>query len=164
MQDMLVRLYDLPQEQSWMDTMAAQGIFLRRPLSAERSYCCEWVGRHFSELWANEMDTAFSRNPVSCWLAQRENSWLGFACYETTAPNFFGPTGVLETERGKGIGKALLLQALNSLKHMGYGYAIIGGVGPAEFYTKAVDAFLIPGSDPGMYKGLLKRNTMMPGL
>lgn len=33
--------------------------------------------------------------------------------------------------------------------------AIIGGVGPAEFYAKAVNAALIPDSTPGIYRGLL---------
>jgi hypothetical protein len=38
----------------------------------------------------------------------------------------------------------------------GYGYAIIGGVGPAEFYTKIAGATIIEGSSPGIYRGLLK--------
>jgi hypothetical protein len=34
-------------------------------------------------------------------------------------------------------------------------YAIIGGVGPAEFYAKAVGAVPIEGSTPGIYAGML---------
>jgi len=41
------------------------------------------------------------------------------------------------------------------MKHQGVGYAIIGGVGPAEFYTKAVGAVAIEDSAPGIYRGLL---------
>ena len=41
------------------------------------------------------------------------------------------------------------------MKALGYGYAIIGGVGPAEFYEKAVGATIIQGSEPGIYKGVL---------
>lgn len=37
----------------------------------------------------------------------------------------------------------------------GYAYAIIGGVGPAEFYAKAVGAVLIEGSSPGIYQGIM---------
>ena len=37
----------------------------------------------------------------------------------------------------------------------GYAYAIIGGVGPAEYYRKSVGARLIEGSNPGIYKGIL---------
>jgi hypothetical protein len=43
------------------------------------------------------------------------------------------------------------------MKLKGYGYAIIGGVGPAEFYHKAVGATEIPGSTPGMWKTWLMR-------
>ena len=63
---------------------------------------------------------------------------------------------MLETQRGRGIGKALLLAALNAMRESGYAYAIIGGVGPAEFYEKAVGAVLIEGSSPGIYRGLLR--------
>lgn len=51
---------------------------------------------------------------------------------------FFGPTKVLESYQGKGIGKALLLRSLHALKDEGYIYAIIGGIGPARFYEKNV--------------------------
>jgi hypothetical protein len=41
------------------------------------------------------------------------------------------------------------------MKQQGFGYAIIGGVGPAAFYTKTVGAVAIEGSAPGIYRGLL---------
>ena len=53
------------------------------------------------------------------------------------------------------IGKALLFNCLEAMKQQGYGYAIIGGVGPAEFYAKTVGAIPIEGSEPGVYRGLL---------
>ncbi|HMO55107.1 MAG TPA: hypothetical protein PJ994_11425, partial [Tepidiformaceae bacterium] len=74
-----------------------------------------------------------------------------------TRPDYFGPTGVAESQRGSGIGKVLLLQCLESLAAQGYAYAIIGGVGPAEFYEKTVGATLIPGSEPGIYRNMVRR-------
>jgi predicted N-acetyltransferase YhbS len=68
---------------------------------------------------------------------------------------FFGPTGVAESARGLGIGKALLMLSLEALRESGHAYAIIGGVGPREFYAKACGAIEIPGSDPGVYGDLL---------
>jgi hypothetical protein len=53
------------------------------------------------------------------------------------------------------LGRALLLAALHAQRAQGYAYSIIGGVGPAEFYAKAVGAVLIEGSDPGVYAGIL---------
>ena len=46
-----------------------------------------------------------------------------------TAKAFFGPTGVDETYRGKGIGKALLLVCLHDMYAQGYAYGIIGDAG-----------------------------------
>ncbi|MEX0750197.1 MAG: hypothetical protein WD359_05250 [Dehalococcoidia bacterium] len=37
---------------------------------------------------------------------------------------------------------------------LGYAYAIIGGVGPAEFYAKVCGATVIENSDPGVYGAL----------
>ena len=72
-------------------------------------------------------------------------------------PEGVGPEGVAAPERGGGIGSALLLCALHAQRAQGYAYATIGGVGPAQFYAKAVGAISIPGSTPGVYAGLLKR-------
>ena len=80
----------------------------------------------------------------------------GFACYDTTAKAFFGPTGVLERERRQGIGTALLLVTLRAMAAEGYAYGIIGGVGPADFYAKAVGAVPIASSTPGIYANLLR--------
>jgi len=41
----------------------------------------------------------------------RQGKVIGFAAFEATMRGFFGPTGVAETERGKDIGKALLILA-----------------------------------------------------
>jgi predicted N-acetyltransferase YhbS len=76
---------------------------------------------------------------------------IGFAAYDATCRNFFGPTAVDEKWQGKGIGKALLLAALHAMKNDGYAYAIIGGAGPVDFYKKALGAIEIEGSTPGIY-------------
>jgi predicted N-acetyltransferase YhbS len=89
------------------------------------------------------------------FVATREKEILGYACYNATAPDFFGPTRVLDGEQGKQIGKALLLRSLHALQDEGYAYAIIGGVGPRQFYEKCVGATLIEGSKPGIYKDFL---------
>ena len=118
----------------------------------------DWVGEKFSKFWKSECEIAFSRQPVSCFIATENDLLIGFGCYDTTRKGFFGPTGVSEAVRGRGIGKALLLVCLHSMWWEGYGYAIIGAVGPAEFYAKAVGATLIEGSVPGIYKGLLRKS------
>jgi hypothetical protein len=154
MADMLVKLYELPALSPSIEAMAREGIVIRAARTPEKPRVLDWTSRHFAP-WTPEAEACFSRVPVSCLLALRRQEILGFACYDTICPNFFGPTGVLESERKRGIGKALLLAALHAQKAQGFAYAIIGGVGPAEYYAKAVGAVLIEGSQPGIYDGLV---------
>lgn len=158
MKDMLVRLIGLPDCTDLEKQLSKkENIVFRRAIAPEKHLVTEWVLAEFGEYWKSEVEVAFSRQPVSCFIAQRENEILGFACYESTARNFFGPTGTKETERGKGIGKVLLIKSLEALKEMGYVYAIIGGVGPSEFYQKAVDAKTIDGSEISIYENLIRK-------
>ncbi|MFC5193189.1 GNAT family N-acetyltransferase [Algoriphagus aquatilis] len=159
MKDMLVRLIELPNASELEKRLSEkEKIVFRRTIAPEKHLVSEWVMEQFGAYWKSEVEVAFSRQPVSCWIAQRGNELLGFACYECTARNFFGPTGTKESERGKGIGKVLLIKSLESLREMGYAYAIIGGVGPAEFYEKAVGAKIIESSEVSIYQHLLRKS------
>jgi len=157
MQDMLVRLLNLPDVSGLENQLNNAGIIIRRPIAPEKSIVAHWVGKHYSEFWKNEVEVAFTRLPVTCFVAQRGQDILGFSCYECSYKNFFGPTGVLEAENGKGIGRVLLIKSLLGLKEMGYAYAIIGGVGPAEYYQKTVNAVAIEGSEISIYQHLLRK-------
>jgi len=152
---MLVKLYALPDSRPAYDRLLGAGIVMRRGLAPEKHKVTAWVRQNFSEAWASETEVAFSRQPVSCFIAVQQKKIVGFACHDATCPNFFGPTGVDPNARKSGIGKALLFACLEDMRQQGFGYAIIGGVGPAEFYVKAVGAVAIEGSEPGVYRGLL---------
>ena len=153
--DMLVRLYDLPDSAELYRRLATEGIVLRRARAFECHTVAAFARSHFSEKWASEVTVALTRQPASCFIATRDRQILGFSCYETTQRGFFGPTGVIEPARGSGVGKALLMKALEGLRDMGYAYGIIGGVGPREFYERACGAIEIPGSSPGVYADIL---------
>src|SRR5258708_23402997 len=153
--DMLVKLYDLPDSAPAYDRLRPPGIMLRRARAPEKHKVIAWVRQTFSEAWASEAEVAFGRQPVSCFIAIQQKQIVGFACHDATCPNFFGPTGVEPTAQKSGIGKALLFACLEDMKQQGFGYAIIGGVGPAEFYVKAVGAVAIEGCETGIYRGLL---------
>lgn len=152
--DMLVRLYDLPDSTELYAKVAAEGITLRRARAFEKHTVAAFA-RGFSEKWQSEVEVAITRQPVACFIATKDKAILGFACYDTTMKGFFGPTGVSEQARGLGLGKALLFKSLEALRDNGYAYAVIGGVGPKDFYTKACGAIEIPGSDPGIYPDIL---------
>lgn len=155
MSDMLVRLYALPSESTVRDAMEKQGITIRRAMAPDKLRIVEWVKAHSSLSAAGEADVCFSHTPISLFVATRGKEIVGYACYNATAPDFFGPTRVLDSEQGKQIGKALLLRSLHALHDEGFAYAIIGGVGPQQFYEKCVGATLIEDSKPGIYKDYL---------
>lgn len=155
MPDLLVRLYDLPAHDS-VAKLAENGITIRRALAPERELVMEFA-RSFHDGWGAECGFAFSTHPVPVWIATEGNELRGFACFDATAKGFFGPTGVVETARGQGIGAALLMETLAAMGHAGYAYAVIGDVGPVAWYKKRLDALEIPGSNPGIYKDMLRR-------
>lgn len=152
MPDMLVKLYDLPALEPCLAPLREQGVTLRHAMPYEKYQVVDWVRGVFSPGWAGECDVSFAHQPVACYVATREGRLLGFGCYDSTCKGFFGPTGVLEEERGQGIGRALLLSCLHAMAAAGYAYAIVGGVGPKEFYAKVVGAVEIEGSTPGIYR------------
>ncbi len=162
MPDMLCALRDLPTPAPLLRDLEAQGITVRRPHPWEKSALRTFNQTHFPGGWADECDVAFTHQPVTAYIALDGEGIVGFAVYECTRRNYFGPTGVAESHRGKGLGKVLLLAALWGLWEMGYAYAIIGGAGPVEFYTKAVGAVPVPfaegrgiynlPTDPALYR------------
>jgi len=148
--DLLVKLYGLPPER------AVAQIEVRRALPPEKHAVTAWVDATFGVRWASETDLAFSGHPIGCHVAVAAGELIAFACWDATARGFFGPEGVAEAWRMKGVGAALLLQCLHAMRAHGYAYAIIGGVGPKAFYEKIVPVMEIPGSSPGIYHGMLR--------
>ena len=149
---MLVKLYGLPSLDEALAAASAHGIVVKRAIAPERPAILEWVRARFASS-AAEVETALAQVPATCFIALHSENVVGFACHDVTARNFFGPEGVDAAFRGKGIGRALLLSALHAQRAAGYAYAIVGGVGPAEFYSKCVGATSIEGSTPGIYGG-----------
>jgi predicted N-acetyltransferase YhbS len=153
---MLVNLLRLPPVEPALEEVRDRGLSVRRARPWELSRVREFVGENFSQAWADEVAVGLVRQPVTVFVALREGRLVGFAAYECTRKDFFGPAGVVESERGRGLGRALLLAALRGLRELGYAYAVVGGVGPAEFYERTVGARLIPDSSPGVYADPLR--------
>jgi len=148
---MLVKLYALPSLEDALAAVAAHDIVVKRAIAPERDRVVDWVCANFKSS-VSEVETAFAQVPATCFVALHEGRVVGFACYDVTARNFFGPEGVDAEMRGKGIGRALLLSSLHAQRSAGYAYSIIGGVGPAAFYEKCVGATSIEASTPGIYR------------
>ncbi len=152
--DMLVKLYDLPDNRSRAARIAELGVRVRRGMAYERAVVTEWVASNFgagAPGWVSEAGVAFSHVPATCFTATAEGGVIGFCCYDCTCLGFIGPIGVADDWRTRGVGETLLLSALNAMRSAGYGYAIIGHVGSPNFFARAANAVEISGSDPGVY-------------
>lgn len=154
---MLVKLYDLPEVVPLVKRLANRGIVIRRSMPYEKRDTVDWVHGAFGDGWASECDVAFSIHPVSCFVATEKGNFIGFACHDSTCPDFFGPMGVTEKSRFCGVGRALFFSCLHAMAASGYAYAIIGGVCQTAFYSKTVGAVPIDGSAPGIYRDPLKK-------
>lgn len=140
MPDMIVSLQSLPERPKLPE---GYRISVAKPY--DRTVVLDWVREHFDNgKWTSEVACGFGHHPCKVLVARQGKTMLGFACFDVTFPAFFGPTGVSEEARGLGLGKALLIESLWSLKSQGYVYAFIGDPGPIEFYRKAVGGVLLP--------------------
>lgn len=153
--DLLVNLYGHRMEalRRRAETVDAT---IRVALPPEQHIVKNWVRTHFSEYWVSEVTAAMAHQPPGCLIAISDGALVGFACYDATARGFFGPTGVSEDQRGKGLGLALFYHTLAAMKAQGYAYAVIGSAGPVDFYLNAVDAIPIPFENQDIYQGLLR--------
>ena len=163
MADMLVKLYHITEDPALYEHLAQKGVRIMRAMAMDRDQVLRFVEEEFGEGWKNEAAYAFTGHPITCYIAVKEQKVIGFACYDVTAKNFFGPIGVLTSERGARIGEALMKKCLLSMRADGYGYAVIEWVGPTSFYEKTVGATLIPDSFPGVYQDMSGYHPGMEG-
>ena len=160
MPDLLVKLYALPNAAPALAALAAVGIQLRRANAWEKHFLANWVLERFGEVWSHGCEVALEQRPVTCFVAvalvsgqpagQRPGDvLLGFGCYDVAGRGIFGPTGVQEDQRRRGIGTGLLLACLHAMRAEGYASGIIGQAGPVDFYARTVGATVIEGSETG---------------
>jgi mycothiol synthase len=121
--------------------LRAHGIELRRATPEDRPRVREWMAKEFPGGWEAEADVTFTLSPIPLWLAFRGEAIVGFVAYdEDLFAGGFGPTGVEESLRGRGIGVALLYRSLAEMQAIGYTECEVGWIGPARFYSRAVEA------------------------
>jgi GNAT superfamily N-acetyltransferase len=141
MPDMLVSLQNLPPTPP---LPSGYDLDLARPWDSQT--LINWAKKEFPAVWSSEILCGVSGHPSKVLVVRKDNKIVGFAGYDITFPSFFGPTGVLESERGLGLGKILLIEAMHRLHHLGYVYAFIGSPGPVDFYQHTLGGLLLPDS------------------
>lgn len=158
MADMLVKLFHLSPPAELENTLRKEGIRIKRALPPDKNKIEEFSKTCADEDYSAEVSVALTRTPTTCYIATKDKELVGFACFESTAKNFFGPMAVRKDCRGKGIGKALLLRSLISMREMGYAYAIIGWPTKTAvpFYEKTVNAVWIEETLHGLYRQMIQ--------
>lgn len=140
--DLLVDLY----QQNFKKTHLEYTI--KRVLSTDGDLLIDFILKRFSPRWASEVKSGLYKPNPSCFIATDGQQIIGFACYDSTAKGFFGPMGVDENYRKKGIGASLIVHCLEAMYFDGYAYAIIGSVSERTqpFYNKTCNAIPIDNS------------------
>ena len=110
MPDMLVKLYDLPED-AQTARPRDESVQIRRAMAPDKFRVVEWVKEHSGLSAAGECDVCFARPAVSCFIATRGKKILGYACYDATAPDFFGPTRVLDAASQPCVRRATPMQS-----------------------------------------------------
>jgi len=104
--------------------------------TGNRQQVLTFIEHHFGKIWRFEA----SRGVL--FFTQRDGAITGFAAHEANnrGLGFFGPTGVAESERGKGLGTKLLLACLADARRLGHQRVVIPWTDAAGFYAKACGA------------------------
>lgn len=157
MPDMLAKLYWRPAESTWANDIWNLNVDILRPDVSQMGLVLDWIEANFSNGWAYQAQIAFMNRPLTIFIAVHDSKEIcGFACFDATRKNFFGPMGVAESWRKKSIGEALVNRCFEAMRESGYEYAIIHAVGPVAFYSKVCGAEPIPDSEAGLYRREIK--------
>lgn len=91
-----------------------------------------FVEHVFGEGWRREAEASLDNGGVV--QAEKEGEIVGFACYSGFEETWFGPIGVLEQHRGRGVGSELLFAALTRMRERGLGRITIPWTEHLTFY------------------------------
>ncbi|MBI4509804.1 MAG: GNAT family N-acetyltransferase [Deltaproteobacteria bacterium] len=117
-----------------------RGYEIRRILDDERVMLTRWISEHFSPAWAFEVRRAAQRTPAAVHVARWHGEFVAFAAHDgnNSGRGSFGPAGTLDSQRGAGLGRALLLRCLVDVARAGLVECSIAWIGPRAFYERTV--------------------------
>ncbi len=94
-----------------------------------------WVEKTFHSIWAIETSLVRGKNTSGVIVAEYSNEIIGFSVYGATATYRFGPIGIEQSHRGKGIGEVMLYMTLKKMREIGNRYIIIPWTSHLYFYA-----------------------------
>ena len=141
--------------------LRTRGYAVRRAAAADAPELLPWIAAHFTEAWAFEVGRALELEPPAVHVAVHEadGTVVAFAAHDGNNRGLgeFGPAGTLPTQRGQGLGAALLVLALLDVAAAGREDAVIPWVSSGEHYRRAV------GAVPDRRFVVLERAPVAPG-
>ena len=101
-----------------------------------------FVEAEFGRIWRFEAAKAFERDLPVIFHTEENHQITGFAVHDVNnrGLGFFGPTGVAKAQRGRGLGRKVLLASLADLRRLGYERAVIPWTDALAFYQKSCGA------------------------
>jgi mycothiol synthase len=121
--------------------LAAHGYAIKRAQPSDRDAVLAFLRANFPA-WEDEVLHCFGNSPISLHICLDKSAVIGFSAYQgnnKTLP-WFGPMGVVPTQRSQGIGAVVCTLCLRDLALQGHKEAIIPWVGPVRFYSKVCNA------------------------
>ena len=105
--------------------------------ATDRDRALAFIEREFGRIWRFEAAKA-----PTLFIEEHDGEIAGFAAHDANnrGLGFFGPTGVREDMRGRGIGCRLLLASLPDLRRLGHRTAVIPWTDALDFYAKCCGA------------------------
>ncbi len=126
-----------PIDALWsMEKLRREGYTVKHAKPSTLPKIQEWIHRKFGVIWS--IEAGLTKDKIDAGLLYVTNSdgeIIGFSVYGATAPYRFGPIGVDEKHRGKGVGKALLYQTLQEMRKTGVRIAEIPWTTHLFFYA-----------------------------
>lgn len=113
-----------------------------RSRQADAPRVLQFVEREFGRIWRFEASKAFDTEIPQIFVTEEDGVLTGFAAHDVNnrGLGFFGPTGVAQSMRGRGLGCQLLLASLSDLRRLGYDSAVIPWTDALDFYRKCSGA------------------------
>jgi mycothiol synthase len=120
--------------------VAEEGVTRTKHEDAHR--VLDFVEAEFGRIWRFEAAKAFEREIPVSFHTEENGHITGFAVHDVNnrGLGFFGPTGVAKAQRGRGLGRKVLLASLADLRRLGYQRAVIPWTDALAFYAKSCGA------------------------
>ena len=137
MADIIVKLSALVDLEPVIAEQKSKGVIIRQGRPEETQIIADWVREHFDNNWAMGCEVSLEQEPVTCFIAVKENAsnnsssltpdrLVGFACYDVVTKGVLGPIGMPEEIQNSDIETALSLVCLHTMAGHGYEFATMG--------------------------------------